>query len=181
MGQNIFKINILKLDHRPERDKRITTHCALVSRAFGAENMFYSGVEDNNFEKNVVDVCDKWGSDFKVKFVKNPFLFVKEKKKDGFLIVHLTMYGELIDQKIKDLKKNLKMLVVIGGPKVLRKYYDVADYNIAVGSQPHSEVAALALFFYLLDKNCLNKTFDSKIKIKPSKSYKNIINSSLKK
>ncbi len=28
-------IAVLRLGHRPERDKRITTHVALTSRAFG--------------------------------------------------------------------------------------------------------------------------------------------------
>ena len=33
----IFLITVLRIGHRPERDKRITTHVALVARAFGAE------------------------------------------------------------------------------------------------------------------------------------------------
>ena len=33
-------ISILRLGHRISRDKRITTHVALVARAFGANNIF---------------------------------------------------------------------------------------------------------------------------------------------
>ena len=33
------RVIILRLGHRPERDKRITTHVALTARAFGAEGM----------------------------------------------------------------------------------------------------------------------------------------------
>jgi tRNA (cytidine56-2'-O)-methyltransferase len=32
-------ITVLRIGHRPERDKRITTHVGLVSRAFSAEKM----------------------------------------------------------------------------------------------------------------------------------------------
>jgi tRNA (cytidine56-2'-O)-methyltransferase len=35
---------------------------------------------------------------------------------------------------------------VVGGPKVPAEVFDLADYNVAVGHQPHSEVAALAVF-----------------------------------
>ncbi len=176
MTQNIYKINILKLDHRPERDKRITSHCALVARAFGATNMYYSGIEDIYFEKSVKEVCDKWGSDFKTVFLKKPLSFIKQHK-DEFLIIHLTMYGELLDKKIKEIKnnKNKNILIIVGGPKVPKEYYELADYNIAVGSQPHSEVAALALFIYFLDNNCLNQDFKSSIKITPTKKQKIVI------
>ncbi len=40
-------------------------------------------------------------------------------------------------------------LIVVGAEKVPSDLYDLADWNVAVGSQPHSEVAALAL---LLDR-----------------------------
>lgn len=172
MTQNIYKINILKLDHRPERDKRITTHCALVSRAFGAENIYYSGIEDNIFEKNIKDVCEKWGGNFKTKFLEKPLAFVKEEKKKGTIIIHLTMYGESLEKKIKKIKNNKNLLVIVGGPKVPREYYEFSDYNVSVGSQPHSEVAALALMIYFLDKGCLNKEFNSNIKIIPDKKNK---------
>ena len=32
--------HVLRMGHRPERDKRITSHVALTSRAFGAEKMY---------------------------------------------------------------------------------------------------------------------------------------------
>ena len=38
------------------------------------------------------------------------------------------------------------MVVVVGGSKVPSDVFEHAQYNVAVGNQPHSEVAALALF-----------------------------------
>ena len=42
-------INILRLGHRINRDKRITTHVALVSRAFGADKILID-TKDSVFE-----------------------------------------------------------------------------------------------------------------------------------
>ena len=39
-----------------------------------------------------------------------------------------------------------RVVVVVGGTKVPGELFGIADYNIAVGNQPHSEVAALAVF-----------------------------------
>ena len=53
------------------------------------------------------------------------------------------MHSYLTDNK---LRKEEKVLVIIGAEKVPKEAYDIADYNIAVGNQPHSEIAALAIF-----------------------------------
>jgi tRNA (cytidine56-2'-O)-methyltransferase len=61
-------------------------------------------------------------------------------------VVHLTMYGEPLDGALPRLRRRPELLVVVGGPKVPRALFGLADANVAVGSQPHSEVAALAVF-----------------------------------
>ncbi|MCC6052717.1 MAG: tRNA (cytidine(56)-2'-O)-methyltransferase, partial [Desulfurococcaceae archaeon] len=40
------KIYVLRYGHRPERDKRVTTHVALVARAFGASGFILGDVVD---------------------------------------------------------------------------------------------------------------------------------------
>jgi len=74
--------------------------------------------------------------------------FLKDWKKQGGVVIHLTMYGiELSDklQEIQDLEKE-EILIVVGGVKVQGQVFELANYNIAIGNQPHSEVAALAVF-----------------------------------
>ena len=71
---------------------------------------------------------------------------IKNWKKDGGKVIHLTMYGINIDDVIDNIQKENNVLVVIGAEKVPREIYDLADYNIAIGNQPHSEIAALAIF-----------------------------------
>jgi len=56
---------VLRLGHRPERDKRVTTHVGLVARAFGAEEMLLCG-RDAHVEESLDDVAMRWGGDFRL-------------------------------------------------------------------------------------------------------------------
>ncbi len=135
-------ITVLRLGHRPQRDKRITTHVALVARAFGADKIIIS-TKDEKIESTINDVLSRFGGDFEIqsgvpwKKVIREFQGVK---------VHLTMYGLPVDDVIDHIPKDRDMLVIVGAEKVPRAVYDMADFNVAVGNQPHSEVAALAIF-----------------------------------
>lgn len=162
-------ISVLRLNHR-KRDKRITTHCALTARAFGAEEMIFTGEEDPQIIESVEKVVKKWGGKFKIKHAKNWKKEIKNKK----IKVHLTFYGERLNDKIKELRGK-KIQIIIGGEKVPREVYDKADYNISIGSQPHSEVAALAVFLYEYNNHKIPENFKNwKIKITPSKKSKKI-------
>jgi tRNA (cytidine56-2'-O)-methyltransferase len=44
------------------------------------------------------------------------------------------------------LEPSSDLLLVVGAEKVPRDAYDLADWNVSVGNQPHSEIAALAVF-----------------------------------
>jgi tRNA (cytidine56-2'-O)-methyltransferase len=69
------------------------------------------------------------------------------------------------------------MLIVVGGPKVPGQVYNSADYNIAVTSQPHSEIAALALTLHEIQSGEeLKRSFaKSKLRIIPSERGKRVI------
>ncbi len=165
-------ITVLRLGHRHLRDERISTHCALVSRALGADNIIFSGEHDQKVLKTVENVSKKWGEPFTVSY-DNWKSVIKDHKKKGFSIVHLTMYGIPIEKEIESIKKKKKMLIVIGSEKVPGEVYQLADYNISVTNQPHSEVAALAVFLYNIGKK--KKFRHSKVKIIPQKSGKKLI------
>lgn len=152
-------IEVLRLGHRISRDKRISTHVALVSRAFGASKLYYTGQKDSEYEKSVKDVVKDFGGEFTIEYTKN----WKELFKDR-TVVHLTMYGLDYREKIKEIKGNI--LIVVGGEKVEWKIFELANFNIGVTNQPHSEVGALAVFLdHLTNSNY--KEFNGKIKIKP--------------
>jgi tRNA (cytidine56-2'-O)-methyltransferase len=162
-------ISVLRLNHR-KRDKRITTHCALTARAFGADEIVFTGEEDPQIIESVEKVVKKWGGKFKIKHSKNWKKEIKNKK----IKVHLTFYGEKLKDKIKELRRR-KVQIIIGGEKVPKEVYEKADYNISIGSQPHSEVAALAVFLYEYNDHKIPEIFKNwKIKITPSEESKKI-------
>lgn len=140
------EIWILRLTHRRERDKRLSTHVALTARALGANGMVYSGDPDPLLESKIRDVNIRWGGDFEIYYIEDPLEWIEVMRKRGFKIIHLTMYGLIINSIIDDIRKLLKLVVIVGSEKVDPIYFKISDYNIAIGNQPHSEVAALAIF-----------------------------------
>lgn len=166
-----MRVFVLRLGHRPERDKRISTHVALTARAFGAEGIYFS-VEDEKLFEKIREVNSRWGGNF---FIKHANWRELLKSFDGTK-VHLTMYGIPLPEKINDIKKSDKIMVVVGAEKVPPEVYQLCDMNIAIGNQPHSEVAALAVFLdRLLDGNVFKISFpNAKIKIIPSEKEKRV-------
>ena len=168
-------IEVVRIGQRVVRDDRVTTHVALVSRAFGAEKIFMTEV--NPEIKNTLEKINKtWGGNFVVEFVDKWKPIIKKKKEENFKIVHLSMYGESINDVQEKISQEENLLVVVGAEKVPREIYDLADYNVGVGSQPHSEISALAI---LLDRIQKGKQFekafpDAKRKIIPTKMGKNV-------
>ncbi|MCS7122574.1 MAG: tRNA (cytidine(56)-2'-O)-methyltransferase [Candidatus Micrarchaeota archaeon] len=164
-------IVVFRLDHRRVRDQRITTHCALVARAFGADVFIYSGDMDNSLEDSIREVNSKWGGKMVVEYTNNPIQSLRSYKRDGFRIVHLTMYGIPFEERVNEL--NDKLVIVVGGSKVPGEIYEIADYNLSIGNQPHSEVAALGIFMYNLRRS--PDLSNAKIRIIPSERGKKII------
>src|SRR3989344_884308 len=87
-------IEVLRLGHRLPRDCRISTHCCLVARAFGADKIFYSGQKDKEMEDVVKKTVKNFGGLFEIEYINDDVKFLREKKENGFKVIHLTMYGE---------------------------------------------------------------------------------------
>ena len=165
-------ITVLRLGHRKVRDKRITTHVGLVARAFGADELIISS-EDRTIEGTLNDVTERFGGEFRVKSGVKWRKTIKEW--DG-TIVHLTMYGEPVDEVLPKIPKRKDLMIVVGSEKVPGDLYKMATFNVAVGNQPHSEVAALAVFLNkLLKGRGLKKDFRGKLAIEPSKRRKKVV------
>jgi len=164
-------INILRIGHRIDRDKRITTHVALVARAFGADRIFIDR-QDKKLEETIRTTVKHFGGNFQIETGINPKKIIK--KWDG-VIIHLTMYGERLDSSINQINKDENILIIIGAEKVPVEIYDYADYNISIGNQPHSEVAALAIFLDRFSNGeWKNNCFNGEIEIIPCKKGKQV-------
>lgn len=165
-------ISVLRLGHRPERDKRATTHVFLTARALGVEKIYYTGIRDRAIEESVLKVCERWGGKIEINFLNGykSFLNNWNGKK-----VHLTMYGMPVQEIIEKIEQE-NILVIVGGEKVPYEVYQLSDYNIGVTNQPHSEIAALAIFLDRLQKGKeLNNEFaNAKQVIIPSEKGKNV-------
>ena len=168
-----MKVKVLRLGHRAKRDIRLTTHVCLTARALGANEVIISGEKDKSVIDSVKDVSKRWGGNFKISYEKN-----WKKTLKNYEVIHLTMYGEPIQNKIKEIRKSKKnKLIVVGSEKVPKEIYNLTDYNIAVTNQPHSEVAALSIFLHELfqGKELKNEFKNAEIKIKPKKHGKKVI------
>ena len=165
-------ITVLRIGHRIARDKRITTHVALVARAFGADKILIDN-EDKKIEETLKSTCSRFGGDFEIQAGIDKKKIIKNW---NGVIVHLTMYGDELEKSVERIDKNKDLLVIVGAEKVPPMIYEMADFNISVGNQPHSEVSALAVF---LDKYSsgawMDKKFNGKIEILPSNKGKKVV------
>lgn len=173
-------IEVLRIGQRLVRDDRVTTHVALVSRAFGASRIFMNEVNPE-IRDTLQKVNRSWGSSFEVEFVDDWRKLLRQKKKHC-KIVHLTMYGENINDVQDRIGREESIMVVVGAEKVPREVYEHADYNVAVGGQPHSEISALAV---VLDRIQHGRQFDvkyddAKLEITPSERGKNVTRKAIK-
>jgi tRNA (cytidine56-2'-O)-methyltransferase len=167
-------VTVLRLGHRFARDKRVSTHLALTARAFGAGRIVYD-VKATDVKESVDEITSVWGGGFSVEFTDGWGEFIGD---FNGVKVHLTMYGLPLDDVVPKLEVGEDMLVIVGGKKVPSEVYDLVDYNVAVGHQPHSEVAALAVFLdHLFNRQELQREFDGKKRIMPQARGKKLVES----
>ncbi len=170
-----MEVSVLRIGHRLVRDDRVTTHAALVSRALGANSIYMTEV-DESIKETIRKVGSIWGgeSNFSIEIVQDWKEVVHCWKKNSSKVIHLTMYGINIDDIIDEIWKEKKVLVIIGAQKVPREVYTLADYNVAIGNQPHSEIGALSVFLDRIFKGKeLKKGFrGGKLKIIPNNKGK---------
>ena len=154
--QGQSEVAVLRLGHRPGRDERMTTHVGLTARALGADRVLLeTGV--SNAKETIDDVTDRFGGPFEAGLIEGPKGFVRNWPG---AVVHLTMYGlpvQEVEAEIRTTHDSEPLLIVVGAEKVPFDLFEAADWNVGVTNQPHSEVAALAVF---LDRLFEGREFD---------------------
>jgi tRNA (cytidine56-2'-O)-methyltransferase len=121
---------------------------ALVARAFDAQEILID-TKSTELEDTIHDVNQRFGGTF---IIKTGIKWRKIVQQWTGTIVHLTMYGTDYQDVIPKIKKTKNILILVGSRKVPGDFYHYADYNIAIGHEPHSEVAALAIFLHQLKR-----------------------------
>jgi len=148
----------------------MTTHVGLTARAFGASSMYLPKM-DERIKNTLDDVTERFGGSFSVKEAEDWRGMIDNWEGD---VIHLTMYGEDVDTFFE--KNEIQdPLIIVGAEKVPAEVYDKSDKNVSIGSQPHSEVAALAVFMDRLNVRKLEKNYDGDIGIIPRKKGKKIV------
>jgi tRNA (cytidine56-2'-O)-methyltransferase len=168
-----MEVAVLRLGHRPERDQRVTTHVGLTARALGAQGM-YLAASDKGVVESIRDVAVRFGGAF---FVENGVGWrrcISDWKGQGGCVVHLTMYGIPLQECEAAIRACPRVLVVVGAEKVPGEVYGLADFNISVTGQPHSEIAGLAVFLdHLFEGKELDAEFaGARIRVIPSRAGK---------
>jgi tRNA (cytidine56-2'-O)-methyltransferase len=180
--KNTPDVAILRWGHRPVRDARLTAHVALTARALGAKQFILTDTTDPKLMETVTKITQNWGGPFSFDMGIPWKKAIRNWRDKGGIVVHLTAYGENIQTSnvIGRIRKTgKKVLVIVGSQKVPRRFFseEVSDFNVAVGNQPHSECASLAVF---LDRFfmgvTLGKSFEkARMRIVPQKHGKKIV------
>jgi tRNA (cytidine56-2'-O)-methyltransferase len=137
----------------------------------------YLAADDRKVAESIADVAKRFGGSY---FCENNVKWkscINGFKRGGGKVVHLTMYGLKLQDVIPDIRKEERVLVVVGAEKVPGDIYALADYNVAVANQPHSEISALALFLdHLYEGKELDLAFpDAEIEVCPTATGKTTI------
>ena len=170
-----MEIEVLRIGQRVVRDDRVTTHVALVARSFGAQKIYMNEVNPE-IKRTISGINKTWGGNFKIEIISEWKKIIKEKKNAAVKIVHLTMYGLSINDVENKLRNEDKILIIVGAEKVPSDIFEMADYNVAIGNQPHSEISALGV---LLDRIQCGSQFETKFEnservIIPQEQGKNV-------
>ncbi|UCE29067.1 MAG: tRNA (cytidine(56)-2'-O)-methyltransferase [Candidatus Bathyarchaeota archaeon] len=177
------KVVVLRWGHRL-RDKRLTTHVALTARALGASELVLADVRDGKIKEKIDGVSETWGGHFLFEMGVPWKQVVAKWRNKGGIVVHLTAYGENIQssdvlQRVKATGKDV--LVIVGSRKVPSEFFSkrVSDFNVAIGSQPHSECSGLAVFLdrFFEGEELSGEFKNSKMKIFPQKHGKKMVKS----
>jgi tRNA (cytidine56-2'-O)-methyltransferase len=134
----------------------------------------YLAAADKGVVQSIADVVSRWGGDFFCQDSVKWRSCIRDWKAQGGTVIHLTMYGLNLPDVIGDIKTHEKILVIVGAEKVPGEIYGLADYNVAVTGQPHSEISSLALFLdhYFSGQEFRNEFPGARIHIIPSKAGK---------
>jgi tRNA (cytidine56-2'-O)-methyltransferase len=155
----------------------------LAARAFGAAGLILSDTNDPKIKDSIEKVTRDWGGPFFFQMGTPWKRAVQAWRARGGLVVHLTAYGENVEtsnaiEKIRESGKDV--LVIVGSQKVPGEFFGetVSDLNVAIGNQPHSECASLAVFLdRLFEGKELTRRFeDARFKILPQARAKKIVN-----
>ena len=76
-------VDVIRLGHRVDRDRRMTSHLGLTARALGANGMIIFGDRDSSIVQTLSGVSERFGGKFTSRFEKNPMGYLKKFRMGG--------------------------------------------------------------------------------------------------
>jgi tRNA (cytidine56-2'-O)-methyltransferase len=144
----------------------------------GADGVYISDVRDRELIDTIRGVSKRFGGEFQLEAGRPWRSTINEWKRAGGRVVHLTAYGIPLPKVINEIRRSRgDKLVVVGAEKVPGELYELADWNVAITSQPISEVSALGIFLdWFFEHSRLEASFPNpEIRIIPSKHGKRVV------
>jgi len=77
------RLSVLRLGHRRQRDKRITSHLGLTARAFGADEVILAGEDDPSALETWNSVTQRFGGQFECRYEAKPMSWLRKFSKTG--------------------------------------------------------------------------------------------------
>ena len=102
--------------------------------------IYMTGVSNGSINDTVSSVSKRWGGRFKVEIIQDWKSLAKLGKRKVAKWLTLQCMASILMISLKGCAKKTSLLVIIGAEKVPQEAHDLADYNIAIGNQPHSEI-----------------------------------------
>src|SRR5712692_2652904 len=113
------RLMVLRMGHRIFRDSRVTTHVCLTARALGANGVIIANRRDKEVESSVTDVTKRFGGQFSIETGADWRSVVRDWKKSGGRIVHLTVYGLPLPRVLDEIRgRSQDLLVIVGSEKM---------------------------------------------------------------
>ena len=72
-----LKVSVMRLGHRVDRDKRMTSHLGLTARAFGADEVILSGDDDPTPIETWRSVTSRFGGHFSCRYEGKPMKWLR--------------------------------------------------------------------------------------------------------
>lgn len=157
----------------------MTTHVGLTARALGADR-FVLIANDTSPLDRIDDVTARFGGPFETTTATSLRALLASFEGS---VIHLTMYGLPVQKTMDDIRATTTptddIAIIVGAEKVDFDVYELADWNVAVTNQPHSEVASLAVCLdRLFEGTCLDATFrNGTHRIRPQAAGKQVVSS----
>ncbi|MEM3841088.1 MAG: hypothetical protein QXN59_00100 [Candidatus Micrarchaeaceae archaeon] len=145
----------------------------LTARALGASSAVFTISNPqliSRLKRSCSVVAKKWGGNFSVQFTSNWKGYLESRR--NYKTVHLTRYGIPVQKRLYTLRSYKNIIIAISTTKELKSMCTVADFNISITSQPHSSIAAMAIFLnqYFAGRELSLNFSNAKFKVLPSQN-----------